>query len=237
MSHKHFRMLWGFSLLLATALACSISDIGRQAGEVRNTAQSAATDIQEGRELIGTVQSVATQIQGNELVQTAQAAASTLGPGAAGTARALATEYGPGAIATLEALATQQGPGLVETAQAFATQEGPGAVATLQTMMTQAAAANHEGPKEVPVVDGEINNLLTTDLTLYYSTPVGFDEAVAFYKEMMPLYGWQPAEQGNIENSSLVLLFYEKPGRDVSVSVTANPVDQGTFILITEQAN
>ena len=265
MQKKSSRTLLVLTLLAAASLACGLfSGLNRQLGQIRSTAQSAATGIEEGRNLVETGQALATQVLGNDIVQTARAFATEQGPGLlatgeafatergpalAATLEALATEKGPAAAATLEALATQYGPSLAGTAQAFATQEGPGLLATgqafateqgpalaatVQALATQAASGTRV-PNDIPQVEGEKNVLVDTSNFLSYTTALDLRTVEDFYEREMPANGWTKIEQGSVVSAASAIFIYEKSGRRATVTISADTGAGGTLVAIVIQ--
>lgn len=134
------RYLWLLSVILIFVFACRVfSGVQERVDKTRSTAESVATDIQQGRDLVGTARAITTQVGGPGLIQTAQALATQADEsGLLSTAQAFATEQGPGLIETVLAVATQEGPAILETAQAYITQSSPG-----------------NAPEDIPIIDGQ----------------------------------------------------------------------------------
>lgn len=234
MSDKTIRFLFLGLLLIGAGLACqTVNQAREQIGEAQGTVQSVATDVQEGRELIGTIEGVATQVLGNQVFQTAQAFVTEQGPALQGTLEAVATNQLPGWEATLEAFATEQGPAIEQTAQAFITEGAPGLAATAQALATDVANVEPgEGPQNVPRTPGEVEVLHATSDTLSYTTAMAFDSVVDFYKTEMPALGWTPQETGNVEMPAIAVLLYENPEQTASITITPNPVDNTVVVLL-----
>lgn len=103
---QKYRIAWLFTLIVAASLACNfLSGIREDLGEVRNTAEAAATQVQE---VVDQAQGLATAVESSGILQTAQALATNQGGQLIGTAQALATEA--------------KESGFIETAQAKATE-------------------------------------------------------------------------------------------------------------------
>lgn len=255
-SQVKFRILFLFCLLVATSLSCSLlSDIRETTGEARQTAESLATTVQQGRDALATGQAVATQVLGSEAIQTARAFATQHGPSAIATAEALATQYGPSAVETARALATEYGPSALGTAQAVATQYGPRAAATLQAWATEqgagmvetAAAAAGSGasavatllassgsevPADIPLAGDELGELSVRQGLITYRTSLDFAIVTEFYKSEMAQFDWTLDNETVVISGQATVLKFEKDGRQATVYVTANPANQETILLI-----
>lgn len=213
-----FQLAWGLGFLVLASLACNlVSGIGDRVSDVQGTAQFVATDIQAGREVFATGRAIATQVLGSELVQTAQA---------------LATREGPGLLATAQAFATEEGPELQETIQAFATQEGPGLEGTARALATQ-LAVNGQAPDDIPTIPGEKENFFASEQLISYLTPLGFQEAVDFYEQQMPVYGWMKVDATSFTIGDTAVLNYEKSDRAAAITITANPGTSQAFVIIS----
>ena len=82
MNKKTFRWLWALTLIAAFGIGCSlVTNVTERVGGIEKTAQSVATGVQSGREIISTGQAIVTNVQGNPMVQTAQAYVTAQGPG------------------------------------------------------------------------------------------------------------------------------------------------------------
>ncbi len=218
MLRSFFRPLGLILLLLSASLACNL---GSQFDQARESIQSVATEVQQGRDFLATSRAIATAVGGSGLIQTAQALATEVGDsGLLETARAYATEQGPALIATAQAIATEQGPGLRETTQALA---------------TQAALTLGGAPEDIPLVEAERQNIIASSQLVSYYTPLDLQQVVDFYRVQMPAKGWNPLEQGNGLYENMVTLNYEKVGRFASVTLTVNPLDNQTIVVITIQ--
>lgn len=73
MSAKTYRVAWMMSLLIAATIACGLlPNIGDQIGEVIGTAESIATEILES-DLVKTSQAMITEVSGSGMIETIQA--------------------------------------------------------------------------------------------------------------------------------------------------------------------
>jgi hypothetical protein len=209
-----FRILWGVALLAAVSISCSLlSDAQQRVDSVRETAESAATMVQSGRDLLSTGQAVVTQFQNNEMVQTAMA---------------MATEQGPAMIATLQAFATNEGPGLLETAQALGTQN-PGALETAQALASPIAGG--EAPPDIPLVEDNPANLTTTNQFVSYTTSLSLLAVREFYEVELPANGWTQG-QVLLDASENVIITYTKPGRQATLNLARLSGSSETVVMI-----
>lgn len=208
-------------MLVATALGCSLfSRIGEQIGEVRGTAVSVATDVQTGRNFVGTAQAIATDVGISGLIE---------------TAAALATDVGEsGFMATAQAFATEQGPSLMETFSVVATDQGPKLLGTAQAMATRAAPLLGEAPEDIPIPEVSLEELVSTRQLVTYSTTADYENVLDFYRQEMPRNQWVLVGEESL-GDVLTVLTYEKPGRSASVTVSSNPLAQRTTVVIAIQ--
>ncbi len=220
MASQVFRVVLVITLLIGGSVACSLfSGISEQIGDVRATAEGAATAIQRGQEVIATVQSAATEVMGSGLAQTIEA---------------VATQQGPGLIATAEAFATDQGPEYIDTAQAFATQEGPGLIETAQAIATALAGGNQTPPDDIPIVNGTTENLFATAETVSYFTPMDFQSVLAYYQQEMPANGWEADSSNTILTANTAVLQYGKADRHAMITLS---VSNGKTVVLIIIAN
>jgi hypothetical protein len=221
MPRKSYRIAWLITLTVSATLGCGlVTGVGEQISGVKGTVGAVATDVQTGRDVIGTARAIATSVGGSGLIETAQALATGVGDsGFLSTAQAFATEQGPELMATLQAFATDQGPGLMETAQA---------------MGTAAAPLLGEAPADIPIVQGELENLISTRLLVTYGTAVDAGLVVDFYNNEMIANGWTKVNEEAL-GDAITLLTFEKPGRLATVTVTDNTLTSKTMVVITIQ--
>lgn len=219
MKPRSYQATWLVIILLMVAsLACNAVN---QVGEARETVQAVATGVSQGRDLLATMGAIGTQVGGEGWMETAQA---------------LATQAGEsGLLETAVAFATEQGPSALATAQAFATEQGPSAMATAQAYATQVAGSLGNLPPDIPILDGEKDAFVKSLELVSYITPIEYSQAVEFYKQQMPANGWVQASSGWIETAQTTILRFEKPDKLSTVTITHNPVDNTTVVLITIQ--
>lgn len=218
MNWRKFYPLGLILLLLLASLACNLVS---QIDQARENVQSIATEVQQGRDFLATSRAIATAVGGSGLVQTAQA---------------MATEFeDSGFLETAQAYATEQGPALIATAQALATEQGPGFRETAQALATRAALALEKAPEDIPVVEGERQNIIASSQLVSYFTPLGLQQVVDFYRTQMPVNGWAASEQGTVVTENTATLNYTKDDRFALVNLTVNPLDNQTIVVITIQ--
>jgi hypothetical protein len=230
MQLKTYRYAWFLVILLATTLACQlVSDLGK----TREKVGAIATEAKEGANMLGTARALVTQVGSSQMLKTAQALATEVGEsGLLQTAIAVATEEGPSAIETARAFATREGPSLEETARAFATQEGPELQETAQAALTQISGSTGEPPADIPIIEGEKENLLTGELLVSFSVATSLKDVASFYKSAMPANGWTLDEHNMLETENFVALNYAKGSRKAAVTIEINPINQKTLVII-----
>lgn len=242
------RSLWLLSVLFLFLLGCNlITNISDQVGGIRNTAESVATDVQEGRDLLTTGQAVITQVEGSSLVQTLQAVVTEQGPAIRGTVEAFATEQGPAIQETVAAFATQQVPAFLDTAEAFATAQGPGAQQTLQAVATEQGPAVQttaealateiaqmvgDLPPDIPLAEEDPEGLVASSDLVTYNTKLPLAEVIQFYETQMPANGWTPNEDEHLYADYAVFLSFSKENRQATVAISAIPGSEQTTVVI-----
>lgn len=219
MKARTFQAAWlALILLLAASLACNTVN---RIGDTRETVQAVASSVSQGRDMLATIGALGTQVGSTGLLETAQA---------------LATQAGEsGLLETAVAFATQQGPFAIATAQAFATQQGPAAMATAEAYATQVAGSLGNLPPDIPIVDGDKDAFVKSLELVSYITALDYAQVVDFYKQQMPANGWTQASSGWVETAQLTVLRYEKIDRVSTVTITHNPVDTRSVVLVTIQ--
>jgi hypothetical protein len=218
MDQKVFRFIWLaiLSLIVATLACNSLTAIGEDYEQVRSTAESIATQAQR---MITQVEGIATEIGESDTLS---------------TARAIATREGPSLIATGEALATQAAEGgFLETAGAFITQESGDLMATIQAIEPDAfLPGNH--PADIPLLAEETRSqFFANESVVSYVTTVGLQTAIDIYSTAMPFNGWEAISEGTVKTEDAAVLRYAKPDRLATVTLTTNPLNRQTVVLIT----
>lgn len=212
-----------FSILIfsvaAINLSCSLfSNLSRNINRTKSTLESAATGIHESQSLLDTAKAYATEFSQSDIMATGQA---------------LATQAkDSGFLETAQAYLTSEGSGALETMQAFVTEQGPELLQTSQAYMTEMSNQNDKPVEDIPIVQGEKTNLFFSNDNISYYTKMDFASVLAFYKNEMPNNGWRKVEQGWVETPSSAVLYYEKPDRSVSITLSINPLDNHTVVMI-----
>ena len=234
MNKKTFRWLWALTIIAAFGIGCNlVSNVTQRVGGVEKTAQSVATGLQSGREIITTGQALATNIGGNSIVQTAQAFVTEQAPGVEKTVQAFATNQGPSLEQTIQAFATNQGPGLEQTVQAFITEGVPELAGTVQALATQGSSTTGQAPQDIPLVEGDKTNLVTSETFITYFTSMDFKSVVSFYETQMPVNGWTKVDSESIKNDNSAVLVYDKPSRKATITLGVNPTNNSTVVAIS----
>ena len=217
MFNNRYRIILAIVLIMGAGLACeSFSAISRDYNEMRGTAESIAT---QADKIITQAKGIATEFSEDEMVA---------------TARALATQQGPGLLSTGQALATQaSSEGYLETVEALVTQGPRDLVPTFQAAATQYLFPAPP-PEDIPIITGgEVSNLFTNQATVSYYVDRDLPRVINFYRNSMPQLGWSDvSDENSITDTAAVLKFF-KPERVASVTLTSNPFNQQTVVLIT----
>ncbi|MBC8506671.1 MAG: hypothetical protein ISR58_09855 [Anaerolineales bacterium] len=155
---------------------------------------------------------------------------------AAQTAQALATA-GQNIISTVEGsgiVQTADAMGLFETMQAAITdipEEGSNLVATAQVVITEGAYG--EAPSNIPVVGGEISDFFGSSSLVSYTTPMDLGDAVDFYRNAMPNYGWNVGDDTTVLTSTYAVLSYKNADQRCTITLSKNPLNDDTIVLIS----
>jgi hypothetical protein len=200
---RRFTTLAILALLFATLACNALTDAVSQNPAVA-TAQVVATQAAEAGELFGTAQALATEANLGDVAATAQA---------------LATQANLGDVAA--------------TAQALATEANLGdAAATAQAAATEALGSLGTPPPDIPLVEGETKDVFAMESLLTYSTPLAFDEVVAFYKEAMPANGWEFQKDSSLEMGELAVLNFTRSDRSAIVTISVDAANKQTLVNI-----
>ena len=218
MQAKSYRYLWLIAVFVVITVGCRLfSGVSDRVDSVRATAESIATDVDQGRDLLGTARAMATQVGGAGMI---------------GTIQALATEADEsGLLATAQAFATAEGPGLMETVLAVATRQGPEILSTAQSYITQIAPG--AAPPDIPVLDGDKELFFQSNALVSYVIALPLDQVADYYKTQMPANGWTKVDEETFESPVAKSLVYEKPDRRASVVLSLSPGEGKSVILIT----
>lgn len=217
---KNPNKLFWLSLLFCLSLACNlISGLSQNIEAAKSTVSGIATQVLKEQEPLATARAIATELAASHLAE---------------TAKALVTEVSQsGAVETLQALATAQGPTLNETMQAFLTQEAPAIKETAQAYLTRVPPISPLPPSDIPLLEGEKENLIITENTISYLIALSYQQVLSFYKEKMPQNGWTYQTSSSIESENSAILNYTKENRAVTISINSNPANEKTIVVIT----
>jgi hypothetical protein len=91
-----------------------------------------------------------------------------------------------------------------------------------------------EIPADIPVVDGEIQDLISSKKVVSYSTSMSFDEVVGFYQDQMPINGWAEKD-GSVVTADAALLYYKKVDREATVTLSQGSGGNETIVMIIIQ--
>ena len=206
-----------------TILGCSLfNGVSERISNTKATVDDVATKVEQGRNLIGTAQGVATQVGESGFLETIQN---------------LATEVDEsGMLATVQAIATEQGPVILGTVQAYATQEGPALIATVQAAATEFSENQGAIPEDIPVIDSNVEQLIANSRLISYQTAIPFINVVDFYRIEMPLNEWLEQENSSFVAENTAVLVFNKNNRSATVTLSTNPLNDHTIVLITVQS-
>lgn len=217
MIKNRYRILLVIALLLGAGLACeSFSAISRDYTEARGTAESIAT---QADKIITQAKGIATELGDDKMVA---------------TAKAIATQQGPGLLATGGALATQASDeGYLQTVEALVSQGPSDLLPTFQAVATQYLFPAPP-PDDIPIIsEGEVTNLFTNQATVSYYVHSELSPVITYYRNTMPQFGWTDVSDENAIKPEAAILKFFKPERVAAVTLTANPINQQTIVLIT----
>ncbi len=162
---------------------------------------------------------------------------------AAGTARALATAgqdiitqvSGSGVMQTALAYATKaEESGLVETMQAAITTipgQSSDIKSTAEAIITQGAYG--QAPPNIPIFPGEISAFFGSSSLVTYAAPTDVQAIVDFYRQQMPVYGWEPGGETTVITSSYAVLGYQNPSQRVTITISAAPLTSESLVVIS----
>lgn len=217
MSNNRIKILWALTLLVGFSLACeSFSAISRDYSEARSTADAIVT---QAGQIITQAKGIATQLSNSETF---------------GTARAFATEQGPAIVATGQAFATKAyEEGYLQTVEALVTQGPNELLPTFKAVATQYLFPAPP-PDDIPIIKtGEVTNLFTNQATVSYFVDLDLPLVVDFYQDLMPELGWTDVTDENSILAEAAIMKFFKPERVATVTLTSNPLNQQTVVLIT----
>ena len=208
---------------MITILGCSLfNGVSERISNTKATVDDVATKVEQGRNLVGTAQGVATQIGESSFLETMQN---------------LATEVDEtGMLATIQAIATEQGPMILGTIQAVATQEGPAILATAQAIATELSESQGTIPEDIPLINGSLEQFVANSKIISYQTAIPFINVVDFYRIEMPLNGWLEQETSSFVAKNTAVLVFKKNNHSATVTLSSNPLNDHTIVFITVQS-
>ncbi|MEN8173800.1 MAG: hypothetical protein ABFS03_13095, partial [Chloroflexota bacterium] len=65
-----------------------------------------------------------------------------------------------------------------------------------------------------------------------YHTPIDFQDVLHFYRTEMPNYGWGKGDATAVETSSNAKLPYQNDTQRATVTISINPANDETIVLI-----
>jgi len=200
---------YGWILLLLTAafsvIACStLTELAEKAQSAEDVVNTIQALATTGQEIATQVEGIATQVGESDVMQTAMA---------------LATEFDESELMkTLEVVLTQ------------APEHGADIQATINTVLTQGAYG--EAPSNIPLIDGELTYFFGSPNVVAYKTPHDFQYVLNFYRTEMPKFGWEKSDATSVETSTSAKLPYENADQRASVTLSINPANNETIVLI-----
>lgn len=205
--HGKRKKFFLISLFFLFFLGCNLlNGFQRDLEGLKSTGAAIATQAKGGSEILATGQALATQLADSQLAETVMA---------------VATEVSQSGVA--------------ETLQAFTTQQAPGLSETIQALLTQVPPVAPSPPDDIPMIEGEKENLVITQSTIVYQVAKPFSEVVSFYKKEMPQNGWIYQPASSVELQSSAILNYTKENRLATISIDFNPANQKTIVTINLQ--
>jgi hypothetical protein len=89
-------------------------------------------------------------------------------------------------------------------------------------------------PDDIPIITiGEVTSLFTNQSTVTYAVNLDLPVVVEFYQEIMPELGWSDVTDEESILDEIAILKFFKPERVATVTLTSNPLQQQTVVLIT----
>ncbi len=140
------------------------------------------------------------------------------------------------ALQTAQSLATGVATsGILETIQAVATEgENSPFVLTAEALATQAGSGGGlsfgEALPDIPVIEAHDQFFGSNDVVSYF-TKVEYKTALEFYKKEMLVNEWKEAD-GSTETDNTAVLYYDKPNRKATVTISVSNEQTVVQILI-----
>ncbi|MFU8771198.1 MAG: hypothetical protein ACNA8H_02125 [Anaerolineales bacterium] len=204
MKKKTYRIIWGLCLITTATLGCGLfSGLTEDLREIRNTGEAVATQVGG---MVTQAVGLATAVDENPVMQTAQA------------------------------MITEIGPGIISSAQAFATQvHESGFLLTAQAKATEGVSLG-QAPGDIPLPEEQyLVNFIGSEHIISFNTPLELHSMIDLYIQGMPLNGWiELPEERVLEDTSAVLV-YAKDDRLARIALNVIPVDKSTIVFIIVQ--
>lgn len=216
-----FRITWVLSILLILSTGCGLVS---QVDELQTNVDALSTQIESGKEILGTGEALATKIDESGVKRTLEAMGTKIAEsGAKETVQAAATKFDE--------------IGVEETVQAAATKFAEsGAKETIQAKVTELPSSTGERPQDIPVLP-EADKLIGNPDLVSYVSDLTLQEIVEYYEREMLLNGWQKIEGESEVVDYLATLNYAKDMRKATVIITKIPLVNRTSVLVTIQGN
>ena len=90
-----------------------------------------------------------------------------------------------------------------------------------------------ETPTDIPIVEGETDNFFSSNDVVSYLTSMEFSDVLEFYQQQMSINGWEELESESIITGDTAVLNFDKSERKAIVTLSINPLDGKTIVLIT----
>jgi len=203
MMHQKTPLYYLSFLLLAAALACSLSDIGQKISAADQTARAIRTNVSGavtvGSSIIDTAQAI--EAQSRAVIETVKAFA----------------DKGAPLLNTIEAAATQN-PDYVQTAQAIFKEEIP---------------TGEPPPDIPLLDEAQMEDYFGSSRYIFYITPVKYPQVLAFYQIEMADNGWQYLESESSEYAQAAQLKFNKDTRTAVINLSFNTLNNTTVVIIS----
>jgi hypothetical protein len=141
------------------------------------------------------------------------------------------SQLGPEVQETLQSASTEAVGGIQETASALSAELSPEIQATLAALPSQVDVG--QAPADIPVIpnpDGFIGN---TNQVIYRTTDT-VNEAVNFYRQQMPVNGWQEVEP-SIVLQKVALLNFESATQKTHIAMIPGNEYLAITIIISQK--
>jgi len=149
------------------------------------------------------------------------------------TAQALATQMqGGDPIATAAAFVTAQAKAYEQEMASLPTLNPP-PPQTPSPIETEGNSSKQEIPEDIPIPDGEIDNLYSSATFLSFTTLQDIKTLTQFYLTHMSAFGWKYDEAGTYIGETDSQLNYQKQQKKTTISMHTNPVSGIVTVVIS----